>query len=655
MGTQLTESFRAATRLDLGHLRVIVPIRLAVGVVIPLIIGVALGHTSLGVAAACGSFITAFADSGDTFPMRARFMLIAAFSVTATSLVGGLVSDNFWLILLTSMVVAAVCGYAGALGSHAALIGVLSLVLFNLFAGGKVSQEAAVMQAAAVLLGGLVQVALSISGWPFRRFSGVRGQAADAWRVLAVACRAQPRALLSPAVPSALLTAATGVATSGAKDETKTWLVGIVTDGDTVRLPLVAIAADRARLSERSEPSSREELAVLDDFTRAVGATAKAISRALVVPARRGGVAGTLAHLNSRAAAARKIAPRRVDAITAALHSAASRFEGPIPIGSRAKYDNPPLRPAPIRSRLRAQLTWSSPILRHSVRLAVATGAAWVIGVLVLTDHQYWLPLTVAWVTRPEYGGTVGRVVSRILGTLVGLIIVGLILYGYPPNVVSMLICVGVFSVFMYIAFPVNYALTVTMVTCLIVTLLQIAGSGLIESLTNRGLATLIAGILIIVAARIGPTYAAPGLATKLADLAIAMRGLADAVLSRKATLHEASAPVVSARTSAAAAVETAKIEPRQKGIDPLVAEKVLDAMIASLFEIAAWDSEGADTDQECDPVALDADLCCLEAELRHFSDPAVQIPKRPNPGTDAIRAPVDRALRYLELADKSR
>ena len=45
---------------------------------------------------------------------------------------------------------------------------------------------------------------------------------------------------------------------------------------------------------------------------------------------------------------------------------------------------------------------------------------------LLAIPHAYWIPVTVAWITKPDHDGTVTRVIQRVIGTALGLLIIGL-------------------------------------------------------------------------------------------------------------------------------------------------------------------------------------------------------------------------------------
>ena len=62
----------------------------------------------------------------------------------------------------------------------------------------------------------------------------------------------------------------------------------------------------------------------------------------------------------------------------------------------------------------------ADPLLRHAIRIAVVFGVAMAIAQSLGIDHGYWLPMTVAWVSRPALGETTVKVTARVAGTLVG-------------------------------------------------------------------------------------------------------------------------------------------------------------------------------------------------------------------------------------------
>jgi uncharacterized membrane protein YccC len=74
---------------------------------------------------------------------------------------------------------------------------------------------------------------------------------------------------------------------------------------------------------------------------------------------------------------------------------------------------------------LQAQLSPDSPIFRHAVRLSVALGTAYFVGLaLPWASHPHWLVLSVAVVMRGNLEQTLARRDDRVLGTMIGCLLV---------------------------------------------------------------------------------------------------------------------------------------------------------------------------------------------------------------------------------------
>lgn len=70
--------------------------------------------------------------------------------------------------------------------------------------------------------------------------------------------------------------------------------------------------------------------------------------------------------------------------------------------------------------KLRENLSFSSPIFKHSLRLAIIVLIGFIIGDLLAIQNSYWILITIVVIMRPSYGLTKSRTIHRIIGTLVG-------------------------------------------------------------------------------------------------------------------------------------------------------------------------------------------------------------------------------------------
>lgn len=653
-------SVKVAARSDFARLRLVVPIRLAAAMTLVLSIGVVLDQIALGVAAAIGAFMVGIADMGDCFPVRARVMGIATIAVAFITVVGGLVSENVILTIALSPFVAFACGYATTFGPNASLTGTLVLVVYSLYAGSPVGENDVLIQAAAVILGGAVQAVFALAGWPLRRVSGMRSQLADTWRMFYISGRGEPAGLLSPEIPSQIVHCAAETRWSGTKGATLAWLQQVLDAAEQLRLPLASIASRRATLVELGKRG--DELRDLEELSAQVAYFSRSVSRALVLPMRHRAVAKAMSRVADSAAVARQWAPVQVDAIVEACQLAADQLAGQLPIGRRAELTFAlNMGSTNWRRALGSQWSWTSPIMRHSIRLAAVTPVAWIVGELVLTEHKYWVALTVAWVARPGYGITVGRVIARTVGTLIGLVVITGVILAADPNVWGLVAICAVSGYLMYASLPVNYAVAVVFITTLIVTLLGMSGDSLEGSISNRAVGTVLGGVLTLIASQFGASWAAPTLAQKLLAVTAGTKEYVHAVFHHDQDVRLAAGNLVNARQDAASAIQEAELEPQRGHLPPARAERVLSALLASIFLVASVDASktaGVPIDS-IDPDQLDEALTELEQHLEAIHEgrevvspgPMPQVPVVDPAAGDAVDPAcqaVRRAIAYL-------
>lgn len=95
---------------------------------------------------------------------------------------------------------------------------------------------------------------------------------------------------------------------------------------------------------------------------------------------------------------------------------------------------------------LRGHCRWKSPVFRHALRLGLSLGAGYALIALVPDlRHGNWILLTIAVILRASYSVTRQRRNDRLIGTAIGCVITGLLLWAAPSSVllVVMLLAVG--------------------------------------------------------------------------------------------------------------------------------------------------------------------------------------------------------------------
>ncbi len=156
-------------------------------------------------------------------------------------------------------------------------------------------------------------------------------------------------------------------------------------------------------------------------------------------------------------------------------------------------------------NRIRPHLVWGDTYVDHAVRLTIAVTTATVIANMSGLSHQYWLPMTAAWVTQAGRLGTIKRVISRVLGTIVGLIFVFIAIEMLHAHDWWLALFCGIGGAAAVGFITANYIYAVTGVTSLIVTLLWLDGDPLTNTAPQRIGETIVAGIIAIITLSIWP------------------------------------------------------------------------------------------------------------------------------------------------------
>ena len=126
---------------------------------------------------------------------------------------------------------------------------------------------------------------------------------------------------------------------------------------------------------------------------------------------------------------------------------------------------------------IRANLRLSSPLFRHAIRLSVALTAGF--GIIQATgiDLGYWILLTTLFVCQPNYSATQQKLISRIGGTVAGLLVGGLLLMLFPSPI-SQLIFIVLSGVAFFSFRENNYGYATAFITILVLFCFHQQGEG---------------------------------------------------------------------------------------------------------------------------------------------------------------------------------
>ena len=180
---------------------------------------------------------------------------------------------------------------------------------------------------------------------------------------------------------------------------------------------------------------------------------------------------------------------------------------------------------------LGANLTPRSSACRHALRLAGAIAVADAITRVLLLPRAYWVPLTVALVLKPDFASTYSRGLARIAGAILGVGVASLIVYVMFGAVAAHIVLLGILMFGMRGFGAANYGLMAAILTALVVVLTSFVGVRPEAAIVDRGLDTVVGGIIALVTYVAWPTWERSQAPAILADLLEAYRRYFRAVM----------------------------------------------------------------------------------------------------------------------------
>ncbi len=581
--------FRAAVRVDRSQISYVTALRNALGVAAPLLVGVATGQLLAGLTVSLGALQVAFLDGPEPYRDRARRMLAAGVCSAISVFVGSATGSLAGLAVL----LAALWGFGGgllvALGQAATQIGLSSVVLLLVFGARPAAPGQAALQAGLVLAGAVLQTALAVAAWPVRPFGPQRAALSAAFERLAATTRTPPDPRGAPPATDEITNARLTLAGSGgATSATGEVLRALLDETERIRLELLALddARDRLSRTDGSDGPLAHVTAALGAAGEVLDALAGALHRGELAP----DAAPALQRIDQAAralqpspdanrGAAVAVARAHVEALAGQLRAAVEYAGRDTTTGEAAAARQEALRPMHLRLReplaiLRANLTLRSAACRHATRLAVAVAFADAVTRLVNLPRAYWVPMTLAIILKPDFGATFSRGLGRLAGTALGLGVATLLVYAVFGDLVARIFLLGLLMFVMRSLGRANYGLFVVALTALVVVLTSFAGVRPETAIVERGVDTLIGGVLALAAYALWPTWEytqAPGLVADLLDayrayVAAVMAGYLDPQHADPARRGATRLAARLARSNAEASVARLRDEPARSG-----------------------------------------------------------------------------------------
>ncbi|KJV37076.1 FUSC family protein [Luteibacter yeojuensis] len=567
-----------------------VPMRVALrntaAVILPLVIGTAVGYPEVGIGVAAGALDTMFSDQPGPYQQRLSRLFLAALSAGLAGLVGFLIGND----VLPMAVACAACGFFGGLlvvfGPDIARVGMTSMLLLVICAAVPKDWPGALAGGGLIFAGGMLLAAFSIAAWPLQRYLPERRALANVYRGLAELARKPQKDGEAPGL-------------SDAMNDLQNFLRGrhhargrameafrVLLDlAERIRLELVAMAELETRRDGMGEMFRTDAARVLTATAAALDAaeppekaqralaTLQASERALLSSAAPGmGLTGHIHALSGQLAA-----------VVRNTNWAGSRGE------ERAQREETVL-PETLRSTsplamLRANITPHSVAFRHAVRCSVVLTLAFIVSRHFHLPHGYWLPMTAAIVLRPDFAATFNFGLLRVVGTVLGLMLTTFVLRLTPDVFAAHIVVMAVLCVaFRYLA-GAHYGIAVAALTGTVVVLLSFEGVDPFNAMTDRVLNTALGSAFALLAYVLWPSWERHRARTALSEMLCAYADYLESLVAPadRATRHEVRTATRTARTNAQASVDRMRAEPGT----PAVLQELAETLFANGNRVA--------------------------------------------------------------------
>lgn len=490
--------------------------RSMLGVLAVVAVAVASGSASAAVWAAGAAAIAGAIALQDSPAGRVPLVMAVSLQMGAVVLLGALTASYNVVFIAVVAVWCFAAGMQWALGSNPGLVATATAALLVISPPVAPTMTAVVMSTVLTVAAGCVQAAL-IAVWPPQRWRGQRDALTRAHRELAADARR---------------VAADREASVGAAPFT--WLREAFIDSEATQRPLAYHGG--YRLPERIT-------ATLD----ALRGSDDGISQ-LLSPA--ADFLDSIANHNHTARREAEYALARTDAAAAAvtgpqaptaqrlsqqLHEAfASRF---------GEFRRPDLTGSLLAAVgvMRGHLTWTSPVLRHAIRLSSATALAVAADRFGGVAQGHWIALTVLMVLRPETAHTYTRCVGRVAGIAGGVLVASALTLVWQPTGSSAAVVAVVFLAVAYGVTRFGYLAVSAAVAATIVFLIDIDAAAAGPAVENLLFAVVVGGGLAVVAHVVLPDHGLIRLHQRAGELLKSEIDYAAAVV--KAFVHELDHP----------------------------------------------------------------------------------------------------------------
>ena len=456
---------------------------------------------------------------------RVPLVVIASLELAAAVLLGVIAGSHNVVFVVVVALWCFAAGMQWSLGANAGLVASAASALLVIAPATAPSLGDALLAPTLVVVAGLLQAVL-IAVWPPRRWRAQREGLTRAYRSLAADVRS-----------------VAADCSADVDDTPLTWLREVFADSQVSQRPrayhggyqlperiaatLVSLRSttggDRGGVPDQGLPQVLAAAAVLLDAIAEHGHTARRDAEHALMRVD----AAVAAVTGSEAPRAQRFCEQLREATALRF----GQLHRPDLIGTLAAA------PAVVR----AHLTWTSPILRHAIRLSGTAAIATAVARLGGLEHGYWIALTVLVVLRPETAHTYTRCAGRMAGLAVGILVAAAVTAFWAPGGMASAVCAALFAGVAYAVARFGYVAAGVAVGAVMVFVVGVGGMTGWAGIGDRLFGVALGGGLAVMAHVVLPDHALIRMRQRAGELL--MTEIDYAALVVRAFVHEVDHP----------------------------------------------------------------------------------------------------------------
>lgn len=170
----------------------------------------------------------------------------------------------------------------------------------------------------------------------------------------------------------------------------------------------------------------------------------------------------------------------------------------------------------PEQGRLIDNLTFSSSHFRHALKISIAMMLGYCCAIFLEIDRGYWIWLSISVIMKPSFAITKQRMIARIVGTSIGIIIASIVMWSTSNPFLYLIVLIPL-GIGTFGTLAKNYRLGMTLLTPFVLLLIAISTPTTFEISIFRILDTTVGGLIaFIVSFIILPEFEANKIKTKM-------------------------------------------------------------------------------------------------------------------------------------------